>query len=99
MLHIKKFENFVPIDNEVSEILSYLEENYPVKERKVKIFDDRKEIWKFIMINDKPVYITGLISIKSDFRKKLKNELLYKMNEYEESSINKAIKIYFDKNK
>lgn len=89
---IKEDKEWIPKTDEVSEILKFLKENYPIEEG--KFMNSSKVL--YIMIDDKPHYLTGMLSNKLRMRRKLYQELKYDFKNYQDSSINKAIKIYIN---
>jgi len=92
MKHLQYFENYKPIDSEVEEILSFIEDNYEIKKRDLNYFD-KDETWYYILIDDKPYYFNGMLANKSNMRKKLLIDLEYELNsDFDKASINKGIK-------
>ncbi|NPV12795.1 MAG: hypothetical protein HPY57_13495 [Ignavibacteria bacterium] len=98
---IYKFDQFVnenkewiPKIDEISIILNYLKINYPIKEKTLRI--DKSKSIKYIMIDNKPQYFDGFFANKTRIRKKLYQKIKYKFENFQYSSINKAIKIYIN---
>lgn len=83
---------WIPNEDEISIIMNYLRENYPIREEESNVFN--KPI-KFIIIDEKPYYLS-IIPNKNIIRKKLFNEIKYVFDSFKDSSINKAIKTYIN---
>ena len=100
MKHLQYFENYLPIENDVNELFSYLAKNYPIEERDGRFFD--KQSLQFIVVDDK----VCLLENKSELRKKLLWDIKYRISydeideifnkNYSDASINKAIKLYLE---
>ena len=89
MKNLKTFENFEPIDSEVSEIESWLSDRYQINWYNVL---DKKV--KGIVVDDKVRYINGGFSSKKYLVGKIYLEVVDELSElgYSEPSIRKAIK-------
>lgn len=88
---LKQFENFIPNPNEVERVKSFLSIAYPVKS--TKILDKES---KYIVVDDKLVYISGPLGVKSKMVNRLFLDVSDHFPNYSESSIRKAIKDFFD---
>jgi hypothetical protein len=92
MRNLKTFENFEPIDSEVSEIMDILANLY-----EVKLYDVLGKKVKGVMIDDKINYIDGTFSSKKVAVNRMYLEVIDSLSGYKESSIRKAIKNFLSK--
>jgi hypothetical protein len=95
MRNLKTFENFEPIDSEVSEIEKWLSDRYQINWYNIL---DKKV--KGIFVDDKIYYISGGFSSKKYLVGKIYLEVVDELSEwgrdYSESSIRKAIKNFLN---
>ena len=93
MKWIKLFENFEPIDSEVAKILSFIENRFKIKQ---EIILDKPT--KYILVDDKVLYISGIFGNKKRAVNKIFWEISDELEEFQEGSIRKAIKEFINKN-
>ena len=95
MRMLKHFESIVPNQKEVQQLINFLSVVYPVKTTTVL----GKEA-KFVILDDKPYYITAgkfqSMVNKSRFVDALSFELKDHFPLFSESSIRKAVKDFFE---
>lgn len=94
MRMLKHFESFEPIQSEVETIKKFLVMVYPVKTSSVLGGES-----KFVMLDDKPFYITskyGALVNKSRLVDALSFELEEHFPLFSEASIRKAAKDFFE---
>lgn len=84
---ITLFENFFNEDD-ISEILDFLKNEYPIRNQTLINRDV-----KYIIIDEKPLYMIGN---KTHTRRKLFYEIKDNFKDTSDASINKAIKIYLN---
>ena len=92
MKNLKTFENFEPIDSEVSEIMDVLSNLY-----EVKLYDVLGKKVKGVMIDDKINYIDSGFTSKKATVNRMYWEVVDRLGEYKDSSIRKAIKNFLNK--
>lgn len=92
MRNIKTFENFEPIDSEVSEIMDILANLY-----EVKLYDVLGKKVKGVVIDDKINYIDSGFTSKKTAVNRIYWEVIDRLGEYKDSSIRKAIKNFLNK--
>lgn len=92
MKKLKTFENFEPIDSEVSKIENILSSLY-----KVKLYDVLGKKVKGVVIDDKINYLDGVFSSKKAAVNRMYWEVVDELDVYKESSIRKAIKNFLSK--
>lgn len=88
MKYIKEFNEYEPDQESVLEWEKYLDQNYQIE-------DFRGD--KLIVIDDKPLYITGSLFNKGRLTDKIFNDISYKEGlEIHEPSLRRAIKNWID---
>jgi len=85
MKNILRFNLYKPDSDGVEIIKKWLSENYKKEEFRGNTY---------IMIDEKPVYITGPFASRNRIRALLYNMIESEFREYADSTINKAIKEY-----
>jgi hypothetical protein len=90
-MYIKLFDNFEPNKDDVFEILFFLEEKF-----KIKSMDILGKETKYVVVDYKPIYISGTFSNKKLAINKIFLEVKDELKEYSESSIRKAIRDFIN---
>lgn len=92
MKYLKEYSEYQPEENQVSRWIEYIEENYQIKTEK----ED-----KFIMIDDKPFYLTGFMFNKGRITNSLFWDIISskKESKIHEPSLRKAIREWINSNR
>jgi hypothetical protein len=92
MRYLKEFNEYQPDSQEISKWIEYIKNNYKVEKSKGE---------RFIIIDDKPYYLTGFLFDKGQLTNKLYLDILSNNNDSDihVSSLRKAIKDWVDSSK
>ena len=105
MKYLKTFESYEANKDLTQKILEYIEKYFDVKETEINITEPKKV--KYIVVDDKPIYLNGDLKKIGDARVKIKYDILENLldkwrGEYSEqevkSSTDLAIKEFIKKN-
>ena len=88
---IKEFSDFEPDNNEIKVVKNFLSIAYPVRSQSVM---DKNQ--KYILVDDKVIYLTGPFLTKNRSSEKLYHDVRPHFEKFKESSIRRAIKDFFD---
>jgi hypothetical protein len=88
MQYLLEFDQYEPDPNETNFWQNYVRDNYPVK---------MQDGMKFIIIDEKPVYITGYLANKGRAIQKIFNDINYNhQGDIHEPSLRRGIKFWYD---
>lgn len=95
MNRIKTFENFEPTPDDVEKTLEIIKSKYAVKQDKINLGEGQQTV-RYIVIEDKNIYITGPLANKGYLRSKIFNDISDEVGLYSKPSVNLAIKQFID---
>lgn len=89
MKYLNLFESFLPNDEESDKVYKYVNSKYLI---------GKNEMGKYVLVDEKTIYISGHFSSKKRAIDKIYNQIKDIFTEYNESSIRLGIRKFINEN-